>query len=80
VLNFLPYREKSSSASSERSARLAIRRRRIGGGEAAVRRAQLAAKRACRNGMVKNQQCSATEVLQIKASEAFAVLNFLQSR
>jgi hypothetical protein len=54
---------------------LAIRLRRIGGAAGAVRRAKPAAKRAFCHGIVKNQQRSTAEVLQIGASEEFALLN-----
>jgi hypothetical protein len=54
--NFYQSRDKSSSEKFSRSARLAIRRRRISGGEAARRRASPAAKRAFCHGIVKNQQ------------------------
>jgi hypothetical protein len=59
---------------------LAIRRRRIGGGEAAVRQAKPAAKRACHSGIVKVQQGLDSEVLPIGRSEGFALLNFTHSR
>jgi hypothetical protein len=76
LLNLSHSRERLSGVSDERAARLAIRRRRIGGGEAARRRAKPAAKRAFCNGIVKNQQGLAAEVLQIGSGERHAVLNF----
>jgi hypothetical protein len=59
---------------------LAIRRRRIYGGFAAVWRALLAAKRACRNGIVKNQQRSDSEPLHAGMGESSGTLNLHQSR
>jgi alkylhydroperoxidase/carboxymuconolactone decarboxylase family protein YurZ len=78
--NFYQSRDNPSSASAERSARLAIRQGRIYGGFAAVWRASPAAKRACHTGIVKNQQRSAAEPWKISRSEKFALLNFPPSR
>jgi hypothetical protein len=63
LLNFPHSRDNSSGENFSRSARLAIRLRRIYGGFAAVRRASPAAKRAVCHGIVKNQQGFATELL-----------------
>jgi hypothetical protein len=59
---------------------LAIRLRRIGGGEAARRRALPAAKRAFCHGTVKNQQGLDSEVFQISSGEKSALPNFYHSR
>jgi hypothetical protein len=64
LLDFGQYREKSRSENFPRSARLAIRRRRIYGGFAAVWRASPAAKRAFCSGIVKLQQGWAAEALK----------------
>jgi hypothetical protein len=77
LLDLSQSRDRSSSAETERSARLAIRRRRIYGGFAAVWRASPATKRACRNGIVINQQGSNSEVLKIIKQWKFCTSEFL---
>jgi hypothetical protein len=80
VLNSTQSREKLKSGNFSRSARLAICQRQIRRRLRRRGRASPAAKRAFCHGMVKNQQRSAAEVLQISSSENLAVLNFVQSR
>jgi hypothetical protein len=59
---------------------LAIRRRRICGAKRRLVARRATAKRACYTGIVKNQQRSATEVLQIGSGEKTELLNFPPSR
>jgi hypothetical protein len=78
LLNFQHSRDKASSESAERAARLAAAP--PPGALRALIRLRRIAKRAFFHGIVKNQQRSATEPWQIKARERHALLNFEQSR
>jgi hypothetical protein len=70
-------REKASGAKLSRSARLAIRRRRICGAKRRLVACRATAKRAFCHGTEKNQQRSASEPPQTGMGESSGTLNLL---